>query len=260
MHLTTLLSSLPLPFEEAVRKAAELGFTHVDVVGLEERPAGHRDVLADCGLFVACAAVGRGPDGIFRLDAADVAVRRDFMETTRRQIADAARLGATAAYLVPGTDASADALLRFGEACALLADFAQGYRMRLCVEHVPNRALASATATLKWLERLGQPDLALLLDVGHCLISGEDAAAVVQQTGGRLGYVHLDDNDGVSDLHWPLLAGRLTEEGLSELGAALREVGYRGPLCLELNAANADPVQALRQGKELVERVVLGVE
>jgi sugar phosphate isomerase/epimerase len=65
----------------------------------------------------------------------------------------------------------------------------------------------------------------MLLDVGHCLISGEDAAAVIQRAGERLGYVHLDDNDGVGDLHWPLFHGRLTREQLANAMTALRTIG-----------------------------------
>ena len=29
-----------------------------------------------------------------------------------------------------------------------------------------------------------------------------------------LGYVHLDDNDGINDLHWSLLEGVMTDESL----------------------------------------------
>jgi sugar phosphate isomerase/epimerase len=92
----------------------------------------------------------------------------------------------------------------------------------------------------------------LLLDVGHCLLSGEDAAACLRQAGERLGYVHLDDNDGISDLHWPLFAGRLTRMQLADTIAALSEIGYRGALALELNPANSDPLEALRDGKAIV--------
>src|SRR5437764_383609 len=81
---------------------------------------------------------------------------------------------------------------------------------------------------------------------GHCLISGEDAGAVVRRAGGRLGYVHLDDNDGAGDLHWPLLTGRLTRRDLEGLAAALREVNYCGGVALELNAAHGDAVPGLR--------------
>ncbi len=254
--IAAMLTSLPLDFEAAARQAAALGFRHVDVVGLSERPAAHRDALADADLLVSCAAVGRGlPDG-HTLDAAAVEGRRAAVEEVKRHIADAAGLGATTCYVVPGFDAGADALLRFANSCAHLADYAAARMVRLCVEHVPGRALATATATLAWLEDVGHDNLSLLLDTGHCLMTREEAAEVVRRAEARLGYVHCDDNDGAGDLHWPLLAGRLTRDGLRALGAALRSVGYRGPLSLELNPANADPVAALREGKDLLETLV----
>jgi sugar phosphate isomerase/epimerase len=254
VFLSTLLTSLPFEFAPAVRQAAVLGFTHVDVVGLADRPPDHLDALADSGLFVACAALGKGlPEG-HTLDAPAVTPRRAALETVERQIADAARLGATYGYLVPGRDATPEGLARFTEACRLLADYAGRRMVRLCVEHVPGTALPTAAAALAWLEQVGHANLALLLDVGHCLLSGEAPAGVVRQAGPRLGYVHLDDNDGVSDLHWPLLTGRLTRAMLAATVAALRETGYSGGLALELRAADSEA--ALRQGKGLLEAIL----
>jgi D-psicose/D-tagatose/L-ribulose 3-epimerase len=253
--VSVLLSSLPLDFAAAVRQVAALGFTHVDVVALAERPAAHRAALADAGVRVVCAALGRDmPDG-YALEALDLEVRRATLELLKRQIADAAQLGATLGYVIPGKEARVESLARFADACQLLAGYAGQRRMRFCVEHIPGRALATAAATLAWLEQVDHPNLALLLDVGHCLISQEAPAHVIRQAGRRLGYVHFDDNDGVGDLHWPLLTGRLTEQCLRDTLTALRTVGYDGALTLELSAGNADPVAALRQGKQLLERL-----
>ena len=182
-------------------------------------------------------------------------VRRTTLALLQRQVADAARLGATTAYLVPGVNTETTALTYFAEGCALLADYAAARMIRLCVEHVPVRALPTAAGALDWLGQIGHANLGLLLDVGHCLISGEDAAGVVHRAGDRLGYVHLDDNDGIGDLHWPLLTGRLTRPQLVDLMTALRAIGYHGALALELNPANPNPVDALRDGKAIVDRV-----
>jgi sugar phosphate isomerase/epimerase len=254
--LAAFATSLPGDLGAALATIAGLGFRHVDVVAEVERPAGHLEALADTELLVCCAALGRGLPPGHSLDAADVDVRRQTLRALEGQVADAARLGATAAYLVPGADAGETALACFAEGCALLADYAAGRMVRLCVEHVPGRALPSAARTLDWLEQIGHANLGLLLDVGHCLLSGEDAAAVVQRAAGRLAHVHLDDNDGAADLHWPLLTGRLTHGQLAEVLAALRGIGYRGGLSLELHGA-ADPAAALRDGKALVERLLL---
>ncbi len=148
--------------------------------------------------------------------------------------------GRRAAYLVPPMKTEPAALAYFAEACGLLAEFAARRMVRLCVEPVPGRAIAR-DRMLDWLDQFGDDGPSLLLDVGHCLISGEEAAAVVRRAEARLGYVHLDDNDGSGDLHWPLLTGRLTEAHLADLAAALRSVDYRGVLSLELNGQSADP-------------------
>lgn len=256
--LAAFATSLPGDLAAVFEQIASLGFTHVDVVAEVDRSAEQREALADSGLLVSCAALGRQLPPGHVPDAADVSVRRATLALLQRQIADAARLGATTAYLVPGFVNTPTDLACFAESCGLLADYAAACMVRLCVEHVPGRALPTAAATLDWLEQLGHPRLNLLLDVGHCLISGEDAAAVVRRAGERLSYVHLDDNDGVGDLHWPLLKGSLTEQQLSDTLKALQEIGYRGALSLELNPTRADPLEALRDGKRIVERLLRG--
>jgi len=258
MQLSVLLPSMPLDFEQAVQQASALGFGYVDVVAIADRPDSQRDALADSGVLVSCAAVGRGlPDGQ-TLDADSMDARRAAVAAMKRQIADAARLGATHAYIISGTDGSAQALARFAEACRLLADYAAEWRVRLCLEHIPGHALSSAAATLAWLQELDHDNLHLLLDIGHCLITAEDPADVVRRAGPRLGYVHLDDNDGAGDLHWPLLTGRLTAATLSNALAALREIRYRGVMTLELAAGNPEPIEGLRRSKEIMDQLLAG--
>src|SRR5205814_595262 len=91
---------------------------------------------------------------------------------------------------------------------------------------------------------------------GHCLISRENPARAVEQSGERLGYVHFDDNDGANDVHWPLLTGQLTEEMLRATIAALAARDFRGGLGLELSPNNVQPVGAVRQGKALLEKLL----
>jgi D-psicose/D-tagatose/L-ribulose 3-epimerase len=257
MHLSALLTSLPLAFEDAVAEMAKLGFTHVDVVALAERPAPQLEALAKSGLIVSCASIGRDLPAGQTLDAADVASRRAAVETMHRHIADAARLGATHGYVVSGLDSSRDGLFRFGEACTLLADYAQQRQVRLCLEPIPGRALPSAAAMLDFLGGIDHENLALLLDVGHCLISKEEPAEVVRRAGKQLGYVHVDDNNGQGDVHWPLLSGVLREEQLRNCLAALDEAGYQHALSLELNPQNQNPKHGLSEGKALLEKLLL---
>jgi sugar phosphate isomerase/epimerase len=255
-YLSTLLTSLPFDFDRSLRELQALGFTHVDLVGIAERPSIHLEALARSGLIVSCGAIGRGLPDDCTLDASVITPRREALEAMKCQIADIARLGGTYGYVLAPKDSSSEAVARFSEACALLAEFAAGRMVRLCIEHCPGTALPSAAATLALLEQIGHPNLGLLLDVGHCLLSREDPAAVIARAKEHLFYVHLDDNDGVSDLHWPLLTGRLTEELLRATLAALFAQQYTGALCLESRAENAEPAEALRQGRQLVERLL----
>jgi sugar phosphate isomerase/epimerase len=259
MHLSVLLTSLPVPFEQAVGQVAALGFGHCDVLAHADRPAAHRDALAEAGLGVTCVSIGKDlADGV-TLDDPDVGRRRAALEETRRHIADAAQLGATHCYLIPGLIATPAGLACFAEACSLLADYAGQRMVRLLVEHIPGRALPTVADTLAWLQQLDHANVQLLLDVGHCLISAEEPAQAIEQAGPRLGYVHLDDNDGSKDCHWPLLTGKLTEKSLRDGLTALVRFGYDGALTLELNAKNADPVGALREGREIIRRFLPSV-
>src|SRR5205823_1030246 len=122
IHLSALVTSLPLDLASALRQLQALGFTYVDLVGLVIRPPEHLEALAESGLLVSCGAIGRGlPEGC-TLDAPSVEARRTAIDQSKRHLADIARLGGTCAYLVASKDGSASALARFAESGALLAD------------------------------------------------------------------------------------------------------------------------------------------
>jgi sugar phosphate isomerase/epimerase len=254
MKLAALQPSLPGEFSATLEQIAALGFAYVDLVGRRDRLQAEVNALAETGLMVRCVSLGRRLAAGHALDAPAVDVRRRVLEELKYEVADAARLGATHCYLVSGS--SPGGLPRFAEACELLADFAAGRMVRLCVEHFPGRALPTCAATLEWLEAVGHPNLYLLLDVGHCLISEEDPTPMIVRAGDRLGYVHLDDNDSVGDFHWPLLTGRLTEEMLAGVLTVLQPDEFDGGVALELNPTNADPLWALGQSKAIVDRLL----
>src|SRR5690242_15379669 len=104
MHLSVLLPSFATDVAASLQSAVTLGFTHVDVVAAESRPGAELEALADSGLIVSCAAVGRNLPTGQSLDAAELAPRRAALDVFKRHLDDAALLGATSAYLVPGHD------------------------------------------------------------------------------------------------------------------------------------------------------------
>src|SRR5437016_5189139 len=117
MHLAAFLTSLPLDFAGAVQQVGRLGFTHADLVAVTDRSAADREALAESGLVVSCAALGRNLPPGCALDAADLAARQQTVALVRDQITDAAQLGATWAYLIPDLDPGPAALHRFADSC-----------------------------------------------------------------------------------------------------------------------------------------------
>jgi hypothetical protein len=50
----------------------------------------------------------------------------------------------------------------------------------------------------------------------------------------------------------------LTDEDLRRLAAALRAIGYRGGMALELNRSNPDPEGALSEGRAIIAQAFAG--
>jgi len=252
MKLSALTSSLPLALPAAVETISDLGLEWIDIP-----PTGDADVrraLRARGLQVACVALEREqPEGI-DLACDDIEIRNRSLAYFRNAIALTAELDASVAYLTPPETNEKAAFGRWSESLISLADHAESYGIKLCIEHFPKRALPTVAATLEFLEQNQHDALALLIDVGHCLISGEDAAKAVVEAGERLGYLHFDDNDGVDDFHWPLLDGCLTEAQITAVIDAQHSTSYDGALCIELNPTLEQPLENLRRSRDLLHR------
>lgn len=55
---------------------------------------------------------------------------------------------------------------------------------------------------------MNNPFFGLCLDIGHLNLFADDSAPVwVKAMGARLQHVHLHDNDGKADHHWPIGKG-----------------------------------------------------
>jgi sugar phosphate isomerase/epimerase len=256
MKLAALTSSLPMELPAAIAAIAELGFRWIDVPPTAD-PAARR-ALRDRELQVACVALERDPPYEVDVAAQDDAPRRRSVAYFLDAIARTAELNAPAAYVTPPVASDASTLGRWSESLVTLADCAETHDVRLCVEHFPRRALPTVAATLRFLDEVNHNALALLIDVGHCLISNEDAAAAVIACGKRLGYLHFDDNDGVDDLHWALLDGRLSEPQIAAVIEAQRSAEYEGALCVELNPTLEQPLENLRRSRAILLRGAQG--
>jgi sugar phosphate isomerase/epimerase len=255
MKISALTSSLPMALPAAIEAIADLGLQWIDVPPTAADPE-IRQALRRRDLQVASVGLERDqPEGIdLSSDDADVVNRaRTYF---RQAISQTAEIDASVGYVTPPTTTDASTLSRWTESMLELADHARKQGVKLCVEHFPGRALPTVAATLQFLEKTQHPAMALLLDVGHCLISGEDPGRSVIDAGDRLGYIHFDDNDGANDVHWALLDGRLTEQQIIDVIEAQKAIGYAGALCIELNPSLDEPHENLRRSRDVLRRCI----
>lgn len=241
------------PEADALTAIAQAGLRHIDHRPFDFRSAESRRLISDLELTPACMATGFGMAEGAALDAADAGARGAAVEHTRRALEYAHETGIRRAYLLPGEEeGDTEALSRYGESVTGLAGVAAGYGIKLCIEHFPGKALPTVRDTLDYIEKLGHDNLYLLFDIGHAQISKEYPAEALARAGDRLGYFHLDDNDGASDLHWALCDGVLTRDVLKRTLSTLGHIGYDGPVSLEMNPGLPDPLAAIESGFRLV--------
>ena len=271
MRISCCVWGLPTEEADAVRKLTGLGFSSIDVrpFALEQTDlsssgqidsssSGQTDsssALADTGASVCCLAASFGLIEAASLEHGDPASRAGAIAYTQRAIEHASDLGAEAVYLVPGKDDSQAALSRYAAVMAPLAQRAQDRGMTLSLEHFPGLALPTVAATRAFVESVDHPNLHVLVDIGHAQMEGITPATAIEIAGDRLGYVHLDDNDGVGDLHQALLDGMLTETALQDTFTAIGSVGYSGAVSLELSPALDEPEVGLRRSLDIVRRL-----
>ncbi|MEJ8279974.1 hydroxypyruvate isomerase family protein [Pseudonocardia spirodelae] len=99
------------------------------------------------------------------------------------------------------------------------------------VEAYPLKTADDAVAVL---DRVGSPDLRLLLDVYHLAVNGDDPAAAIDRHAGRIGHVQIADAPGRGEPGTGTLP-------IHDLLARVVAAGYRGPVSLEYSPATDDP-------------------
>ena len=241
---------------EILREARALGFDWIDIQPTHLGTLESRFLAQELDLRVSCLGASFGMPAGAALDHADPAERQAAISHVERSIARAAELRADTVYVVPGKDRGEDGLTRFSHSLTDLADLAGERDIKLAVEHFPGTALPTASETLEFIHSTGHQNLYILLDTGHLQMTGEEPAGAIRNAADRLGYAHFDDNDGISDLHWALLDGVMTEESLDAAMDALAQIGYTGALSLELNPSLPNPAKSLREGRDLLLRAL----
>jgi len=215
-----------------------------------------QEALAAAGLEVG--AVGMRYTKEFRLGAfsnPDAALRRRAIELTIEGGRRAKELGAMelvvwSAY--DGYDYSVQAdytaawdrtVEAFREVCDAHPD------LKVSLEHKPTDEntrfyiVGSAGAARLLVQEVARPNMGITLDVGHCLMAGENPAQSAALIGEKLFGVHLNDGHSRLGAEDGLMLGTVHSTMALELMYWLQRVRYGGHLYMDTFPRNEDPVR-----------------
>ena len=208
----------------------------IDAFARSIRDAGVR--LAGLNFFAGDLA---GPDcGVLSIPARST----EFRDNIDVAVGIGERLGCRAFNALYGnrTDDSTpdeqDALA--AENLALAARAVQRIGGTVLVEPVsgaPRYPLLTARDALAAIDRAGAENIALLLDVYHLAVNGDDVDAAIDTAAGRIGHVQIADDPGRG-------APGTGSLPLAELLGLLRERGYEGWVGLEYKPGDRPSAEA----------------
>lgn len=246
---------------DAIPLIARAGFDGVDVWG--GRPHVYRQdlsaqelvqlrrLIVDHGLSVSSfmPAFYRYPHS---LSNPNPRVRDDSIDYMRQCIDSAAILGAGIVLVVPDHSlhgvTRADSLARFTESVDAVARYASQYELMLGIEvlyYDETDVVNSAGDARGIVDRLGQANVGVVLDTGTLNLSKEPPEQILDELGGLMLQVHVNDNQG-GHKQQNLIPGEGTYDFCS-LIRTLKEHGFHGFLSAELSKEYADdPEPALR--------------
>jgi sugar phosphate isomerase/epimerase len=258
------------------------GVTHVDVSCFTEEQAGPiRDLVRKHG--VAISGLGYYPNP---LDP-DAEHRRLVVEHLEKVIRAAPLLDVRLVNTFIGRDPALSLEAnwpRFQQVWPDLVQHAEQAGVQVAIENCPmlftadewpgGKNLAVSPAVWQALfDAIPSPHLGLNFDPSHLVWQQIDYVRCVRDFGARIFHVHAKDTrvdrdqlyaTGILGLGWQVakLPG-LGDVAWGPLFAALTEVGYRGPVCIEVEdrayeGSLADRKRALRQCKRFLEQWVTG--
>jgi sugar phosphate isomerase/epimerase len=266
------------PVGKAERRYA--GVTHIDVARLDDAELARiRGLLEQYGVRIS--GLGYYPNP---LDP-DAEHRRRVVEHLKQVISAAARLGVGIVNTFIGRDwrlTVEDNWPRMREVWSDILSHAQALQVKIGIENCPmlftydewpaGKNLAISPAIWRKLfSEFPTPQLGLNLDPSHLVWLMIDPVPCIREFGQRIVHIHAKDarldreklqEVGVLGLGWhtPKLPG-LGDVPWGRFFAALNDIGYQGPVCVEVEdrafeGSLADRIRALRQSRRFLEQFV----
>jgi sugar phosphate isomerase/epimerase len=258
------------------------GVTHLDVTTLNEtRVAEVHDLVKSTG--VAISGLGYYPNPL----SADAEQRQTVVAHLKKVIEGAARLGLPVVNTFIGRDPTRTVEAQWPlvrQVWSELVHHAEAAKVKIGIENCPmlfskdewpgGKNLAISPAVWRQLfDLFPGHTLGLNFDPSHLVWQSIDIGRAIREFGARLVHVHAKDERvdrdrlyerGILGLGWhvPKLPG-LGDVDWGEFFAALGDVGYRGPVCVEVEdrayeGSLADRQRALRQSRRFLEQFMGG--
>ena len=241
-------------FEEQIKRAAAHGFDAMDFSDMESygvklfslsAPEFER-TLTEYGRIASEHGVeisqthAPGPPTASETTPAQMAQR---LELTTRAIEGAAMMGCPRLVVhpvYPYTSRDFDCPEKTREVnldfFSKLCGIARKCGVTVCLENTPSIrfSIAKVKEVVDFVKELGDPQLKICLDTGHCTFFQYSPSNAVRLVGGELlEALHVHDNKGSADEHLLPFDGMTDWESFA---IALRDVGYKGVLSMELQS------------------------
>ena len=120
------------------------------------------------------------------------------------------------------------------ESFAAAAAIAAKAGLKIAIEPHPYRWVSSGQGAARLIERTGAANIGLNFDPSHLFPAGDMPHYVVLALGKRIFNTHFSDNEGHTNAHWRPGRGKID---WTAIFAALKALGYVGPITLELEDA-----------------------
>ena len=253
-----------LTVEQMIDAATNVeGLTGVEVVGLwhvnDENVHQVNQRIHDAGLKVTCVtpdiwAQAKWGKGSFASN--DTAIRRAAIHEVKKSMEWAKQMNCEIVDLWFGQDGydyplQADYITAWDRLIEGTLECAEHLRdVNLVIEYKPKEPrthcfVGTVGKTLLLLEKVNQPNVGAMIDVGHALMGYEntaESAALLQHFGNKLFYMHFNDNWRLWDDD--MTVGSVHTIELLELVYWLDRINYSGWYALDIFPYREDGVQA----------------
>lgn len=233
-----------IPVVEEIHSFAGLGFDYLELA--MDPPEAHYSIVSENRLAITKALADHEMEIVCHLptfvNPADLteSLRRASITEMKQSLSVAADLGAEKVVLHPpmisgmGTFVSERVRAYALEFIGDMVEASEVLGVTICLENMMPRNGFGVEPTELDMLFWRFPALQFTLDTGHANL-GEGGrtrlSELVERFGERLGHVHLSDNRGMYDDHFPLGLGNID---FRRLAKSLRGIGYDGTVTFEV--------------------------